>query len=70
MPQRAPLLKVNCCLKVHDAHQNYYRQFRDKHWTKIQMQTLHVNKAVAPEGIPLFFGAHCLQVTIQSMNGC
>ena len=33
MPQRAHLLKVNCCLKIHNVHQNYYRQFRDKMYT-------------------------------------
>ena len=31
MPQRARTFKVNCCLKVHNAHlKNYYPQFRDK----------------------------------------
>ena len=30
MPQRARVFKVNCCLKVHNAHLNYYRQFWDK----------------------------------------
>ena len=30
MPQRTRIFKVNCCLKVHNAHQNYYCQFRDE----------------------------------------
>ena len=30
MSQCACLLKVNCCLKVHNEHQKYCRQFQDK----------------------------------------
>ena len=25
MPQRAHTFQVNCCLKAHNAHRNYYR---------------------------------------------
>ena len=29
MPQRVRTFNVNCCLQVHNAHRNYYHQFRD-----------------------------------------
>ena len=32
MSQCAYIFKVNCCLKVHNAHENYYHQLRYKNF--------------------------------------
>ena len=38
MPQRARIFKVNCCLKVHNAHLKLLSPIGDKHTVSIGQQ--------------------------------